>query len=500
MTPAQANIQRWRENPAAFAHEVLKFEPDPWQLEFFKVFPSQDPDKMRISLQACTGPGKTAVLAVANLNFISCYGAEHRHPRGLCTSITGANLNANLWPELSVWQQRSEYLKRKFQWTATRFFAKDHPETWFIEARTWQKQANAEQQGRTFSGLHAPYMLVTLDESGDMPVPVLRSGEQIFSSTYEWAKVLQSGNPTSHSGALYHAASVARHLWCVIRVTGDPDDPRRSPRINLENAKAQIAMYGRDNPWIKATILGEFPPSAINALLGVEEVEAAMHREHLREDEYDWSQKRLGVDVARFGDDRTVIAARQGLLVPCKPVIMRNARTTDIAARVATAIERYSPEMVIVDDTGHWGHGVIDNLLAARHHAIGIQYHGPAIDPRYKNRRCEMWMKGAEWVKAGGSLPYIPELIPELTEPTYTFVAGKFFVEPKDLVKKRLGRSPDIADAIMNTFAFPDMPKGAATKAAAHSAKQRLESDWDPYQDREAERLKADHDPFKEMM
>jgi hypothetical protein len=214
-----ARIRGWRENPAAFAYEELKFEAgDVWQQRVFDVFPSQDPDKLRISLQACTGPGKTAILAVLNLNFISCYGSKGEHPQGLCTSITADNLSGNLWPALNKWQQRSEYLKLKFRWTATRFSSVDHPGTWFIEARNWSKRADPETLGRTLSGLHAKDVMVTLDESGDIPVPVLRSGEQIFSSAFRWAKLLQGGNPTSLEGALYHAAtrgaaSVVRRAW-----------------------------------------------------------------------------------------------------------------------------------------------------------------------------------------------------------------------------------------------------------------------------------------------
>jgi phage terminase large subunit len=144
-------------------------------------------------------------------------------------------------------------------------------------------------------------------------------------------------------------------------------------------------------------VLGEFPPTSINALLGVEEVEEAMPR-HLRIDQYDWAQKRLGVDVVRFGDDRTVIFPRQGL-ASFRPVVMRNARTTDIAARVMVGMKRWGAELAIIDDTGHWGHGVIDNLAVAGVPCVGINYAGKALNPRYKNRRAEMWIKG------GGSNP-----------------------------------------------------------------------------------------------
>jgi hypothetical protein len=138
---------------------------------------------------------------------------------------------------------------------------------------------------------------------------------------------------------------------------------------------------------------------------------------------------------------------------------MRAARTTDIAARIMLASRRWGQEITLIDDTGHWGHGVIDNLITSRFKgAHGIQFHGPAIDPRYKNRRAEGWLEMAEWVKRGGCLPNVPELVGELTTPTYTFVNGKFVLEDKKLVKERLGRSPDLADALALTFMLPEMP------------------------------------------
>jgi hypothetical protein len=96
---------------------------------------------------------------------------------------------------------------------------------------------------------------------------------------------------------------------------------------------------------------------------------------------------------------------------------------------------------------------VIDNLITARHSATGVQFHAPAIDPRYRNKRAEMWFLMADWVKSGGKLPPIPELVAELTIPTYSFSNGKIIMEDKDQVKERLGRSPDLADALALTFA-----------------------------------------------
>jgi hypothetical protein len=473
-----ATVRRWRENILAFVHENFGVVPDAWQREALEAFASADPAKRRISLQASTGPGKSSVLAWCGLHFLGTQGECGEHPKGAAVAITFDNLKDNLWSELAKWMDRSRYFSTAFTWTQSRIFANDHEATWFLSARSWPKSANAEEQGRTLSGLHSKYVLALVDESGAIPLTVLRAAEQALSNC-TFGKILQAGNPISREGMLYAAASQLRHQWYVIRITGDPEDPKRAPRIDLEWARQQIATYGRDNPWVASYILGQFPAQAFNALLTVEEVEAAMHR-HQRRSDYDWSQKRIGVDPARFGDDRTVIFPRQGLAA-FKPVVMRNVRTTDIAARVAKGIGDWGAELTFIDDTGHWGHGVVDNLLAAGYAVVPVIFSDPALDRRYKNRRAECWIEMANWVKRGGALPpSVPELVAELTTPTYTFVSGKFMLEEKDQVKKRLGRSPDLADALATTFAIPDAP-AAFAQGLTRQAQGRALTEFDPF-------------------
>lgn len=477
-------IRRWRTNACAFVAEELKATPDPWQEQALKAW--EDPAQRRISLQACAGPGKSAVMAWMMLHLLTCFGDEGRHPKGAATSITAENLRDNLWAEVATWRGRSEMLQKLLAWEKQRIYNRQFPETWFITARNWPKTANPDEQGKTLSGMHSPFVGSFIDESGAIPSTVLRAAEQSLANTV-FGKIVQAGNPISLEGMLHEAANRARHLWTIIRITGDPDDPNawvHSPRVAgvgsptpADIAREQIALYGRDNPWVKSYILGEFPSSSLNSLLGIEDVQAAMLRK-LEPHVYEWSQKRLGVDVARFGDDRTVIFPRQGLAA-FRPVIMRNERTTNIAARVAMGIIKWRAEQTYVDDTGHWGHGVIDNLLTANHRATGIVFSDPAIDPRFKNRRAEMWMKMAEWVKNGGALPNIPEMVAELTTPTYTFNGGKFQLEEKDQIKMRLGRSPDLADALALTFAIVDMP-GRLEAGGAMFGSQQTVSEWNP--------------------
>ncbi|HLA14771.1 MAG TPA: hypothetical protein VJZ25_07085 [Gemmatimonadaceae bacterium] len=473
-----------------FVRDNFKIEPDKWQIAALRAFSSTDARDQRIAMKACKGPGKTAVLAWMIWNFLSCFGSVGEHPKGKATGITEQNLDDNLWPELSKWQKRSPYLTHAFTWSKSRIFANEHPETWFFAKQAWPKSGNPQEQANTLAGLHGKFVLFVMDESGGIPTPVSATAEAgLANADLEgaWAKLVQAGNPTHLEGPLYDACTVHSHLWALIEITGDPDDPDRSPRISKVWARQQIDMYGADNPWVLVNVFGKFPPSSLNALLGPDEVRAAMHR-HLRDDDYSFAQKRLGVDVARFGDDRTVIARRQGLCASFPFDIMRGERTTSIAARVLYTKREWGSEMELIDDTGHWGHGVIDNLLAAGLSPIGVQFHAPALNPRYRNRRAEGWLEMADWVKRGGALPDVPELVAELTTPTYTFANGKFILEEKDQIKERLGRSPDLADALALTFMLPELPASDVVRARIGFVSTRVdgftgnvvEHDYDP--------------------
>lgn len=447
MNSVMVRLKSWRENPVRFVQECFGTEPDEWQKDVLMAFPREQ----RIAMKACKGPGKSAVEAWLAWNFL----ATRPHPKVAATSISGDNLADGLWTEMAKWKAKSAFLNDTFEWTKTRIFSKQFPETWWMSARSWAKSASHEQQSDTLSGLHADYLLFIIDEAGGVPAGVMAAAEAGLSTGVE-CKLVIAGNPTHLEGPLYDACNRDRANWFVVEITGDPDDPNRSPRISEQWARDQIEKYGIDNPWVLVNVFGRFPPTSLNSLLGPDEVTEAMDR-FLKPDAYSWAQKRLGIDVARFGDDRSVIFPRQGLAA-FPPTVMRSARTTDIAARVAQAIVKWGAESQYVDDTGHWGHGVIDNLIASGYSPMGIQFHGPPIDPRFKNKRAEMWVLMSEWVKRGGALPNLPELVGELSTPTYTFNQGKLQLEEKDQIKARLGRSPDLADALALTFAMPDQP------------------------------------------
>jgi len=468
----QDQLTRWRWDPVAFVREVLGAEPDDWQAEVLRAFPRVN----RIAMKASKGPGKTTVESWCAWNFL----LTRPYPKIGATSISEDNLDDNLWPEMAKWQAQSALLMQQFAWSKTRIVYREAPATWFMAARTWPKTADPQRQADTLAGLHADYILFLLDESGGIPQAVMTTAEAVLASAIE-AKVMQGGNPTMLEGPLYRACTTDRHLWFVVEINGDPDNPKRAKRVSLEWARQQIQSYGRENPWVMVNVLGQFPPASLNALLGYEDVNAAMHR-HLDKAQYEMAQKRLGIDVARFGDDRTVIFPRQGL-AGFRPRVLRHARDTAASVDVATAViaakTKWGSELELIDATGGWAAGAADILLDAGYPTHNVQAAAPALDRRYKNRRAEMWFQMAKKIKAGMALPFLEEMIPELTTPTYIFRGGQFVLEEKDQIKLRLGRSPDLADALAHTFALPEMP---AKALAAYRQGATALHDGDPFE------------------
>lgn len=446
--------------------DVFGVTPDPWQDDVLEAFPSQP----RIAMKACAGPGKTAVLAWLAWNFL----LTRPHPKVAATAISGENLKDNLWAEMAKWQQKSPLLMEVFEWQAERIFARANPQTWWMSARRWSKSATPDQQGNTMRGLHDDYVMALVDESGGVPQAVMATIENIGASAKEW-HIVQAGNPTHLEGPLYVACTTGRGLWWVIEITADPDDPKRTPRVSVEWARDQIKTYGRDNPWILVNVFGRFPPSSLNTLIGPDEVGEAMKRFY-QPDKYQHDPKVLGVDVARFGDDASVIFPRQGI-VAFPPQTLRNVNSVQGAGTVARKAIDWGSDGEMIDGTGGYGGGWCDQLRVLGRTPFEVQFSGEPHDRRYANKRTEMAFDAAAWVRRGGCLPPVQELVGEMTVPTYTFTGDRMILEPKDMIKKRLGRSPNYADALGLTFAEPVFKASIAQLVAQSHAR----TEYDPY-------------------
>jgi hypothetical protein len=226
-------------------------------------------------------------------------------------------------------------------------------------------------------------------------------------------------------------------------------------------------------------MLNDFSASVENQLIPFEVVAAACKR-HIQESEYEFAPKVLGVDVARYGGDRSVIFKRQGLAA-FAPAVFRSISNMDLAAKVAETISAWQPDAVFVD-AGR-GEGVIDRLLQLGFSPVGVDFGGKADGENFQNRRAEMWFKMGEWLKAGGGIPDMPELRIDLCVPQYSYAnaRGKFELESKDDIKARGLPSPDIADALALTFAYTVAPKAGPGMQFAAQYGHAI-TDYDPFQ------------------
>lgn len=444
LSPASSLLYRWRASPRAFATEGCGIELEPWQAEAFDAITKHD----RIAIRSGHGVGKSTLLALTILWF----HVTRTPAKTACTAPTAHQLSDVLWAELSVWlrrlTERHPPIGKSFEWTGEQLVRVDAPRESFAVARTARKEAP-----EAFQGVHSEHTLLIGDEASGIPEPIFEAG--IGAMSTPGAKTILTGNPTRPNGFFYDCFHSQRSRWFTMRVSSE-DVPRARGHID-----DVISKYGRDSNAYRVRVLGEFPTSADEQVIPLDLIEAAVARqgkvEPIRSLRVVW-----GVDVARFGDDRTTLAKRRGntLLEPVmswrgKDLMQTCGLIADEWKKTDQIAHDELPSEIIVDVIGY-GAGVVDRLnelsLPARGHNVG---EGASIADRYMRRRDELWFKGREWFQANDVvIPRDEALIAELVSPTYTFTsAGKIAVEPKSDTKDRLGYSPDLADAFLLTLA-----------------------------------------------
>lgn len=228
-------------------------------------------------------------------------------------------------------------------------------------------------------------------------------------------------------------------------------------------------------------MLCDFSASGEDSLITIDMVTAAMARTH-RPETYNFAGRVIGVDVAAMGADRTVLQPRQGIWAG-DPVVMNQAKPSEIASRIATAWRNWKPHAVFIDDSGGYGSGVIDQLTNLGFTPLGVQFGAAANDPRFANKRAEMWWEMRDWLDKGGSLPKREEYRIDLTGPRYDYrnARGRLQLERKEDMISRGLRSPDFGDALALTFAEPvKMPEISPFGLPMHAIHKAL-TDYDPY-------------------
>jgi phage terminase large subunit len=479
-----ARFQRWRADPVGFVEEELGGKPDEWQRDTL-IAAATNP---RIAMSACKGPGKTCVLAW----IVWWFMALHPNAQVMAVSITKENLKDNLWKELATWQAKSALLQKAFDHGGDKIRHREHPKTWWVSARSFPKQADATQQANTLAGFHGKNIMVVLDEVSDYPMGVLSAAEAIFAVKGQRAKLVIAGNPTRNSGPLYTVVTSPKG-WVIVRITGDPLDPKRSPRIDIDWAQGEIDKYGRDNAWVMCNILGLFPPSASDQLIAINLVLDAMRRDapklSYRADARVW-----GVDPARFGDDEAVLMRRQGVLMR-KAIVWRNLDGVELAVRIAKEIhdaeKAGEPPDAIFIDVGGNGSSCFDHLVYLGFDELvhPVDFGSKADDSsRYANKRTEIWFALADWLKRKPAmLPHDMVLQAELPAPTFDFrVVNKrtvFILEKKEDMKARGVASPNRADGAALTFTDPVAAKSreARNKEAREEGRSnKAKVDYNP--------------------
>ncbi|WP_302817189.1 terminase large subunit domain-containing protein [Parasutterella excrementihominis] len=260
-------------------------------------------------------------------------------------------------------------------------------------------------------------------------------GINLFSQIYDQALNLMSkGDPD----------------WCAMLYSVE------QTHVIDEKELAALKVEMSENEF-RQEFLCDFSAAQDNGLIPIDDIRAAANKFY-RESEYMGAPLIYGIDVARFGSDASVIFKRRGL-VAFEPIVIRKFDNMALADRIAVEMAKEKPEAVFIDSGA--GQGVIDRLRQMRFDVVEVPFGAQAIDKeQFANRRMEMWWHMAQWIKQGGAIPPDPILQGDLGAPTYGYTPkGPKILEAKDKLKERIGRSPDLADALALTFAAPVAPK-----------------------------------------
>jgi hypothetical protein len=454
--------------------------PEPWQIQIL-----EDLGRGVITLNGAIqlartsghGIGKSACVSWIILWAISTFPDT----KGVVTANTENQLKTKTWVELAKWY-RLFIGKDLFKMTATALFSADpaHEKTWRIDMVPW-----SERNTEAFAGLHnqGKRILVIFDEASAIPDIIWETTEGALTDKHPTQIIwCVFGNPTRNKGRFRDCFAGGRfaHRWHSRAI-----DSREVSITDKDLIEKWIADYGEDSDFVRVRVRGVFPRVDSESFISFDLVVKATNREI-------YPQRGavvLGVDVARFGDDATVIYPRCGYDAISRPVEIYYGQDTMVTAgKVAAACLRYHASVVFVDEGGVGG-GVVDRLRQLRIPVIGVDFgSGPdGVNPddgtKYANKRSEIWGAMREWLRQGGAIPELvtgenTTLASELTAPSYGFnKREEIQLEGKTEMRRRKVASPNVADALACTFAMPTL---AVTVEEAEDL-PKPQTEYDPF-------------------
>jgi phage terminase large subunit len=433
---------RYREDPVEWAREVLGVHL--WSRQ--QEIPESVRDHRATAVRSGHGVGKTIAAAVTAMWFLDTFPSS----RVLTTATTWSQVSQLLWHDIRVLHMRA-----RSRWQAQRrpIFQRAPLQTQLRlrDGRYAIGLASKAENSESFAGHHAPNLLVIYDEASGVHPAIFEVGEGYM--TTEGARKLLIGNPTRPAGEFYDAFHSKRAHYNRIHIsalespaiTGEevPEDLRAAlpSAVSIEEHRA---LWGEDSPLYQVRVLGNFAEMAEDAVIGLAAVEAAQQRELKPEGE-----TTVACDVARFGDDETVIVTRIGPVVRIREHYYGKP-TTHTAGRVAAVARELGPDTRIVIDDAGVGGGVTDQLRAEGFDVVAFQAGGAAHRTKdFPNRRSEIWFEAAAQLE-DIDLDGDEQLAADLIAPRYTYdLKLRRVVEKKEETKKALGRSPDRADAVL---------------------------------------------------
>jgi len=441
--PPPSGPGAYRNDPVGFVRDVLCAEPDPWQVDVLMALA----EGKNVAVRSGHGTGKSTVASWAVLWWL-CNFDNAKVP---CTAPTEHQLSDLLWSEMASWIQSGD-LGEWLHWTATRLAAKRNPRTIFAVART---ASNVE----SLAGFHAENLLFVVDEASGLPDEMYMPVQGALST--DGARLLLIGNPTRGDG------------FFAKRFTGE-DDPRwhtltvnaeNVRRVSKESIQAWADEYGADSDEYRVRVLGLPPVGEATGFIRGELVAEARKRPAAEPE----GRLEIGVDVARYGSDRSAVVLRRGWSIVHYDT-RRKFSNPQVAAWVLELVSEFRSTagerpIVRVDDTGVGG-GVTDLLRqAARDNDFVVQamnFGAAADDKHYENSSGVWWANVRKLLLAGMPLPNDDDLCRQLTDRQYSMtMRGKVRLEDKDHMRSRGVPSPDLADAFVMAF-FTPMGSGQA--------------------------------------
>ena len=446
-----------RHNPLGFvrgvypwgkAGTILSSEtgPDDWQADVLTRIgeASKSGENLMLGRASGHGIGKTALIAW----IIHWFCSTRPFPQVVVTANTKVQLETKTWRELA--KCKGEALNGHwFAHKATKYIytagGDDVARKWFASAIPWSKE-----RPEAFAGTHERHTMMLFDEGSAIPDIIYETAEGAM--TTPGSMTLVFGNPTQNTGKFYRIFHGERKSWDVAQI--DSRDCKMSNQ-NTSLFERWISDYGEDSDFVRVRMKGQFPRRGTIQLIGVDTVETAQGRRY-KSDAYRHAPKILGVDVARFGDDQSVIIRRQGVVASGLQKF-REIDTMDLASKVAEEIDDWNPDAVFVDEVGI-GAGVIDRLHQLRYRrVIGINVGRNAIaEKKYFNLRAEIWVKLRDWLESVGMIPNDQELYNDLIGVQFGYDAKeRYQLERKIDMKARGELSPDCGDGLALTFSQP---------------------------------------------